>query len=238
LIQRELILARKEKPVVISMGHLAASGGYWIATYGDRIFAEPNTITGSIGVYGLLPNIQKLANEHGITWDGIQTAKLSGMTTMTRPKSIVELAKIQELVDDVYDQFLDRVSVSRGISKSRVNDIAQGRVWSGRQALNIGLVDELGGMRDAINCAAKLAKIDGDYKISTIDGDYKISTFAEPKTLLESIICGDEGHALSESRSGLLGELYSRFDSIVGNIQALNDPRGIYVRILFDTYFR
>jgi len=232
LIQRELILARKEKPVVVSMGHLAASGGYWISTYADRIFAEPNTITGSIGVYGLLPNIKKLANNHGVTWDGVQTSKLSGITTITRPKSVVELAKIQEMVDGVYDQFLDRVSASRGISKDLVSNIAQGRVWSGRQALKIGLVDELGGMQDAISYAAKLAKI---------DGDYNINMFSETRTPLERIfrlLCDEESHAFSESNCGLLGELCSHFDGIIGNIQALNDPYGVYVRMPFDAYFR
>jgi protease-4 len=232
LIQREIILARKVKPVVISMGSFAASGGYWISTYGDRIFAEPNTITGSIGVYGLFPNIKKLAGKHGVAWDSVQTSKLSGMTTITRPKSTIELAKIQELVDDVYDKFLDRVSISRGIDKDRVNEIAQGRVWSGRQALKIGLVDELGGIRDAVNYAAKLAKI---------DGDYKINMFAEPRTPLERIIrmlCGEESHAFSESRGGFIGDVCSRFDNFTATMQALNDPHGVYVRMPLDVHFK
>ena len=95
------------------MGHLAASGGYWISTYGDHIFAEPNTITGSIGVFGLLPNVKKLANEHGITWDEVSTSKLANPMTLTRPKTEFELARIQSVVDHIYDQFLSKVSESR-----------------------------------------------------------------------------------------------------------------------------
>lgn len=231
LIKREIILAREKKPVVVSMGHLAASGGYMISTYGHRIFAEPNTITGSIGVFGFFPNIQKLAKKHGVTWDGIKTSKLSGMFTRTRPRSVVELARIQELVDDNYDQFLDDVSASRNISKEQVHDIAQGRVWSGRQALNVGLVDELGGMRDAINYAAKMAKI---------DGDYSINMFTEPRTPLDDIVglLSDEDDALSESKGGVFEEVYSYFASFLDNVQALNDPRGIYARMPFDAHFR
>src|ERR1035438_10432650 len=113
LIQREVVLTKAVKPVVVSMGQLAASGGYWISTYGNRIFAEPTTITGSIGVFGLRPNVKKLANEHGITWDSVQTAKLANPMTFTRPKNDLELNRIQGLVDHIYAQFIAKVAESR-----------------------------------------------------------------------------------------------------------------------------
>ena len=231
LIQREVILARKEKPVVVSMGYLAASGGYWISTYGDRIFAEPNSITGSIGVYGLLPSIQKLAAEHGVNWDTVQTSKLADLTTITRAKSPAELARVQSMVDDIYDQFLARVSVSRKMSRDQVNEIAQGRVWSGRQAQKLGLVDELGGIQDAVRYAAKQAKIEGDYRV---DGP------SEPRSLAERLfrlLNGSDEHGLGESK-GPAAELRSRFEQVLGSLQALNDPRGVYARMPFELNLR
>jgi protease-4 len=224
-------MARAVKPVVVSMGYLAASGGYWISTYGDRIFAEPNTITGSIGVYGLLPNIQKLAAEHGVSWDSIQTSKLADLTTITRPKSPAELARVQAMVDDIYDQFLTRVSVSRKMTKDQVNEIAQGRVWSGRQAQKLGLVDELGGLQDAVRYAAKRAKIEGDFRL---DGP------SEPRSMVERLfrmLNGSDDHGFSES-TGPAAELRSRFEQVLGSLQSLNDPRGVYARMPFDLNLR
>ena len=231
VIQREVIMARKVKPVVVSMGHLAASGGYWISTYGDRIFAEPNTITGSIGVYGLLPNIQKLAAEHGVSWDRIQTSKLADPTTLARPKTEAELGRIQVVVDDIYEQFLARVSTSRRMTRDQVHEIAQGRVWSGRQAQKLGLVDELGGIQDAVRFAAKQAKIEGDYRV---DGP------AEPRSLPERLfrmLNGGDDSGLSESR-GAAAQLRGRFEEALGGLQALNDPRGVYARMPFDLNLR
>jgi protease-4 len=227
LIQREVIMTRKVKPVVVSMGYLAASGGYWISTYGDRIFAEPNTITGSIGVYGLLPNIQKLAAEHGVSWDRIQTSRLADPTSIARPKSEVELARIQTVVDDIYDQFLTRVADSRKLGKDRVNEIAQGRVWSGLQAQKLGLVDELGGIQDAVRDAAKRAKIETDYRV---DGP------GEPRSLAERLfrlLNSSDDHGLSESR-GPAADLRGRLEQVLGGLQALNDPRGVYARMPFE----
>jgi len=232
LIQREVILARKEKPLVVSMGHLAASGGYWISTYGDRIFAEPNTITGSIGVFGLLPNVQKLANDHGVGWDTVQTSRMADLTTVTRPKSDAELARVQALVDAIYDQFLAKVSASRGMTRNQVEAIAQGRVWSGRQAMKVGLVDEMGGLQDAIRYAAKRAKIEDDYRVDAP---------LEPRSPLERVlrlVGGGEDHGISESRIGPGAELRGQFERLLGTIQALNDPRGVYARLPFDLNIR
>jgi protease-4 len=231
LIQREVIMTRKVKPVVVSMGYLAASGGYWISTYGDRIFAEPNSITGSIGVYGLLPNIQKLAAEHGVSWDRIQTSRLADPTSIARPKSAVELARIQTVVDDIYDQFLTRVADSRRMTKDQVNEIAQGRVWSGRQAQKLGLVDELGGIQDAVRDAAKRARIQADYRV---DGP------GEPRSLAERLfrmLNSSDDRGLSESR-GPSSDLRSRFEQALDSLRGLNDPRGVYARMPFEMNLR
>ena len=231
LIQREVILARKDKPVVVSMGYLAASGGYWISAYGDRIFAEPNTITGSIGVFGLLPNVQKLANEHGITWDSVQTAKLANPLTITRPKTDGELARVQAIVDDIYGRFLDKVAEGRKMKREQVDEIAQGRVWSGRQALKLGLVDELGGLEDAIRHAAKLARIEGDYHVDAP---------GEPRSALEKLLkaFGGDKAPYSHAQAGPADAVRLELQRALGTIQALNDPQGIYARLPFDLSLR
>jgi len=226
LIQREVILTKKVKPVVVSMGHLAASGGYWISTYGDRIFAEPATITGSIGVFGMLPNVKQLANDHGITWDSVQTAKLANPMTLTRPKTDFELARIQGIVDHIYDQFIAKVADSRKLKKETVQEIAQGRVWSGQEALKLGLVDEIGGLDAAVKYAAKMAKVENDY--------YVAGPEQEPdafKELLRSIIQG-KPHKLAKAGpvDVLVGDLKRQFEML----SSLNDPQGVYARLPFD----
>jgi protease-4 len=228
LIQREVILARKAKPVVVSMGHLAASGGYWISTFGDRIFAEPTSITGSIGVFGLLPNIRKLANDHGVTFDRLQTSRLAGVESLARPKSAEELARIQEMVDLDYAQFLDRVAASRHMTRERVDAIAQGRVWSGRRALQLGLVDELGGIQAAIRYAARKARIEGDYRVDSP---------GEPRSTLERLLrmlSDGEDRGVTLARTGPAAQLRGRLERILDQFQACDDPRGVYARLPFD----
>ena len=227
LIQREVILTSKVKPVVISMGSLAASGGYWIATYGDRIFAEPTTITGSIGVFGMLPNVKKLANEHGITWDSVQTSKMANPFTLARPKSEAELARVQQLVDVIYDQFLAKVSESRKLSRDKVQEIAQGRVWSGSEALKLGLVDEIGGLRDAVRFAAQKAGIEKDYRMD-MPGPKKTPA----QRLLEAL--GKEDHPTTGLIRGPFGQLASEIQRQIKVLGALNDPQGVYARMPVD----
>ncbi|MGH7995698.1 MAG: signal peptide peptidase SppA, partial [Opitutaceae bacterium] len=129
-IQHEVQLARRVKPVVVSMGSYAASGGYWISIYGTRIFAEPMTITGSIGVFGMTFDIQKLAANFGITFDRVKTGKFADAMTITRPKTPEEMAHLQAMVDWIYNQFVDKVAQGRNLPVARVREIAQGRVWS------------------------------------------------------------------------------------------------------------
>ncbi len=163
IIWREVELARASKPVVVSMGDVAASGGYYIACAADRIWAEPNTITGSIGVFGIVPNMKGFFNEKlGITFDGVQTHKYAGMFTTTRPLTGEEKGVIQGYVDRFYDNFKQRVADGRKLTVAQVDSIGQGRVWTGVDAQRIGLVDELGGLEAAIADAAQRAGLEKD----------------------------------------------------------------------------
>ncbi len=228
LIQRELVLARKDKPVVVSMGHLAASGGYWISTYADRIFAEPTTITGSIGVFGLLPNVKSLANEHGITWDGVQTAKLANSLTISRPKTDAELQRAQVMVDWIYDLFVTKVAESRKLTREQVQEIAQGRVWSGAAAIRIGLVDEIGSLQDAVAYAARKAKVESDYRL---EGP------AEPRTAVEKVLKALGGGKRQYTRSSA-DSLQGQVRHVISGLEAFTDPRGIYARMPYDLAIR
>ena len=226
LIQREVVLTKKVKPLVVSMGHLAASGGYWISTYGDRIFAEPSTITGSIGVFGLLPNIKKLANEHGITWDSVQTAKLANPMTLTRPKNDFELNRIQGLVDHIYEQFITKVADSRKMKKEAVHEIAQGRVWSGQEAVKLGLVDEIGGLGAAVKYAAKMAKAENDFSV--------VGPEHEPDAIKDLLKSLGQGKPRKLAKPGPVDILTESFMAQMERLAALNDPQGIYTRMPFE----
>jgi len=166
IIWREVQLTSEVKPVVISMGNLAASGGYYISCAADYIFAQPNTITGSIGVFGMIPNIQGLMNDKlGITVDGVKTNHSSDFGSIMRPFTPEEGAFIQKQIEDFYEVFIGRVADGRGITTADVDSIGQGRVWSGINAIEIGLVDEIGGLDDAVKKAVSLADLGDDYRI-------------------------------------------------------------------------
>ncbi len=159
-IWREVKLTNLKKKVIVSMGDVAASGGYYISAPAHRIFAEPSTITGSIGVFGMIPYTGRMfENKLGVTFDRVSTNKHESLT-MNRKLTPEELNIIQGEVDEIYDDFLSRVAEGRNMTKEKVNVIARGRVWAGSDALRIGLVDELGGLEDAIQYAAKVAGID------------------------------------------------------------------------------
>jgi protease-4 len=162
---RQALLAAKAKklPVVVSMANVAASGGYWIATPADRIFAEPDTITGSIGVFGILPSFEQTLAKAGITTDGIKTTPLSGQPDILGGVNDEFNQLAQASVEDIYARFTGLVAKSRKQPLAKVQEIAEGRVWAGGTARQIGLVDQFGGLPDAIAAAAKLAKVDGDY---------------------------------------------------------------------------
>lgn len=180
VIWREVVLAKETKPVIVSMGDLAASGGYYISCAADRIFSQPNTITGSIGVFGMIPNIgPMMENKLGITFDRAETNSHS-VLSLSKALSEKEKSIIQKGVDEIYNDFITKVANGRdGLKVEDVDEIGQGRVWSGTDALRIGLVDELGGIEDAINYAAKKAGIEkSEIKTKSLP-EYKTDEFLE-----------------------------------------------------------
>ncbi|NEU08109.1 signal peptide peptidase SppA [Flavihumibacter sp. R14] len=165
VIWREVVLTKKVKPIIVSMGDVAASGGYYIACAADTIYAQPNTITGSIGVFGIIPNMKNFFNNKlGVTFDGVKTGQYADLGTVSRPLTDAERAIIQNEVNKIYSGFTQKVANGRKKSQAYIDSIGQGRVWSGTEALNNGLVDKLGNINDAISSAAKKAKLK-DYKV-------------------------------------------------------------------------
>lgn len=163
-IWREMKLAADEKTVIVSIGDVAASGGYYISAPADKIVAQPNSITGSIGVFGIIPNFGELMNEKlGITTDVVKTNENSDLLTLTRPLTRFERQMLQENVEESYDIFISHVAEGRNLTKAEVDTIGQGRVWSGENALEIGLIDAFGGLDDAIAMAADIQGLD-DYR--------------------------------------------------------------------------
>ncbi len=165
IMLRELQLTAQEKPLIVSMGNVAASGGYWIATAAEKIFAEKSTITGSIGVFGVLFNLQEIANNNGINYDVVKTGKFADLNVGLRPKTKAELNIYQKNIDKFYDLFLEKVAKARNIPTEKVAEIAQGRVWSGKDAQTIGLVDEIGGLDAAIKYAVNKLGLADDWEI-------------------------------------------------------------------------
>lgn len=229
-ILREVRLISQNKPVVVSMGTVAASGGYWISTSCDRIFAEPTTITGSIGVFGLFLNFQGLANDRlGLTFDTVKTGRFADAGTATRPKTDAELAIFQSSVDWVYDQFLTKVTDGRQLERATVEAIAQGRVWSGREALRLKLVDELGGLGDAVKYAATRAGL-GE--------DFRVAEYPRKKQFAEAITDLIEGRHREQALSGPVGLLIREATEELRSLNRFNDPRGLYARLPFELSLR
>jgi protease-4 len=226
-ILREVRLTRQKKPIIVSMGDYAASGGYWIATGANHIFAEPNTITGSIGVFGLQLNVQKLANTNGITWDVVKTGRYADSTTVSRPKTPQELAIAQKSVNQIYNQFLNKVAESRKLPKQKVAQIAQGRVWSGQDAKQLGLVDEIGGIDDAIKYAAKQAKLGENWELEEYP---KVRSFE--KRILEKLTSEDS--AENRKPSDPLSAEFLKLKADLSILKGMNDPMGIYARLPFN----
>jgi protease-4 len=179
VIRREVELAAKEKPVIVSMGNYAASGGYWISSSSDYIFADPNTLTGSIGVFGTVPNLKGFMNDKlGLTFDEVKTNENSDFGSLTKPLSPYQLKMMQKHVTETYDDFITLVSETRNLRKTFVDSIGQGRVWSGSDAIKIGLVDELGGIEQAIAFAAEKAGLES----------YSIKEFPKQEDMFESLL--------------------------------------------------
>jgi protease-4 len=206
------------------MGNYAASGGYWISTFGDRIFAETNTLTGSIGVFGIFFDVQKLANTYGITFDVAKTGNYADFDTISRPKTPQELQIAQARVDDLYAKFLDKVSRGRNIPIDQLQLIAQGRVWAGSEALNLHLVDEIGGLQKAIDYAADRAKLGTSYELREVP---KQVTFTE--TL--SVLLSNQEPPVEDIKPDLFTRQLVKMKSDLRTLQEFNDPLGIYARL-------
>jgi len=224
-ILNELRRFKSDRPVIVSMGTVAASGGYFISMAARRILAEPSTITGSIGVFGLGLNVKKLANDHGITFDAIQTGALADLGTVSRAMTPEERAVFQSLVDHIYDEFVQRVARCRTLTTNRVDEIAQGRVWSGADALKIGLVDEMGGLEQAITVAAKEAKL---------GPNYSVIEFPKKKSLAEELSEAFSGGQRPLARHDLGSRAAEKVLESWRWLSSFDDPHGIYARLPFD----
>ncbi|MFT5519552.1 MAG: protease-4, partial [Enterobacterales bacterium] len=237
IIRREVIRTREAgKPVVISMGSYAASGGYWISASADEIWASPTTITGSIGVFGMLPTFEKPLEQVGINRDGVGTTRLSGAFDAGRPLREDVAKAIQGSIEYYYDRFLTIVSEGRNMSKDEVNAIAQGRVWSGKAARENGLVDELGGLSDAIESAASRA---GLISYETKYIELKLTeTEKFIKNLVESSILTsyfDNDNTVYSTQNMMLSPavlLMQQLQTSYQNIVKMNDPQNLYVHCL------
>ncbi|HBN02746.1 MAG TPA: signal peptide peptidase SppA [Bacteroidetes bacterium] len=203
IIWREAKLLSAAKPLIVSMSDVAASGGYYIATPARKIVAEPTTITGSIGVFGLIPNAQKLLNDKlGIEFEYVGTGKHSDIGRIDRDMTLEEREYIESIIDKIYDTFLSRVAEGRKMTKEQVHEVAQGRVWTGVMAKEVGLVDELGGLEKAIEIAAKEANIT----------EYKLKEYPKVKDQLELIVNKMSGNTSFQSKVKEMAK-YTGFES-------------------------
>jgi len=222
LIWRELEITKKEKPLVVSMGNLAASGGYYIACNANKILAEPTTITGSIGVFGMIPNVSTLAGRMGINAEQVGTNKQSLGYSAFEPMSDEFHKVVKESIEDIYSTFVNRVSKGRNMTFSQVDSIAQGRVWTGVEALENGLVDQLGSLDDAVEVAAELAEV-SDYRITNYPRykkDFKdaFKPFSFAKVSKENLLKEELGH-----------EYYT----IYKNLKQFSELKGVQARMPF-----
>lgn len=213
VIRREVELAKAEKPFIISMGNYAASGGYWISSEGDYIFADPTTLTGSIGVFGTFPNAKKFLNETvGLTFDVAKTNKNADFGSITEPLTDYQKAMLQKYVGKTYNDFTALVARTRGLRQSYVDSIGQGRVWTGADALELGLVDELGGLDKAIEYAANKANLK----------DYSIKNYPKQKDLMETLLSGNLTEPYTKSLiKKRLGSNYTYIETFE-NVSRLN----------------
>jgi len=203
----------KGKPVVVSMGRYAASGGYYIACYADTIFAQPTTLTGSIGVFSLLPNFGRfLDNKIGITFDTVRTTEASTYFTGVYGLGEGEKQLMQRLTDDIYADFLSKVSEGRGLDIEKVRELAQGRIWTGRKAMELGLVDQLGSTREALACASAMAGLDS----------YRVDEYPKIKDPLQRLLAKITGE---EDATGTL--LRQELGEMYGYYQTLRTLRGL-----------
>ena len=225
IIGHELDLAKEVKPVIVSMGNYAASGGYWISAKADYIFADPTTLTGSIGVFGTFPNMKGFLNDKiGLTFDVAKTNENADFGSVTQPLTEFQYNKLQEMVVMTYNDFTGRVAEGRGLRQSYVDSIGQGRVWAGADAIGLGLVDQLGDMEDAIVYAAEKANLADDYKVTEWPKQKDFFT-----RLMESIN-DSESDKLDAAVKQKMGVYYE----YVKALENLGNNTGIQARMPFD----
>jgi protease-4 len=221
LIWREVTLAKKQKPFIISMGNVAASGGYYISCVADTIVAEPNTITGSIGVFGILPNFKNFFKDKlGITFDRVNTGKFSDLFNISRPLTNEEKIIFQSAIDKIYKSFVQKVASGRKKTFNDISNIAQGRIWTGLQAKEIGLVDEIGGLKDAIKIAADMAKVK----------QYSLVEYPAQKNLIRTIFEDFSADAQLSILKMKLGENFIFYNQL----QKYKNLKGIQARLPVD----
>ncbi len=221
IILREVNLAKEEKPVVVSMGNLAASGGYYISCGADKIFASPATITGSIGVFGVIPNLEKFFNNKmGITFDGVKTNENADFISATKPLTKYQHDLIQMEIERVYSTFLKHVAKGRNMTTEQVDEIGQGRVWSGSDALKIGLVDEFGGLDEALEEAKDLANLE----------DYRIVELPKQKEPIQQVMDDLMGKTRIKLLQNELGGNYKYYQFL----KEVENMNGIQARLPFE----
>ena len=228
VVAREVgLLKQNGIPVVVSLGDVAASGGYYIAARGNRILANPVTITGSIGVFGLHFNYQELAKKINLGTDGVKTSRYADLFSSHRAATVDEMAIVQKIVDQVYEDFLSVVSEGRKLELGQVNEIAQGRVWLGVNAKEIGLVDKMGGLLDAIDLAKELAKKPYASIIQVP------SLHSGRESILQKLLSEEDNEnpvfVKSKFNDPALQILKSHM-KILNRVKNLNDPKGVYLR--------
>lgn len=216
---------KKEKPVVVSMGDMAASGGYYISCNASKIIAQPTTITGSIGIFGMFPNFKGTSEKLGLNFDAVKTHRFSDFGNVTRPMDDSEKSMLQAYIDRGYDTFLTRCADGRNIPKDTLEKYAEGRVWTGNQALKIGLVDELGNLLTAIEAAAELADL-GE--------DYLVYEYPKKRTFIEEFLNRGKEDLAAQTLKEYLGESYNLFMTI----KNMKDEDFIQARIPYDLNIR
>ncbi|MCK4638650.1 MAG: signal peptide peptidase SppA, partial [Bacteroidales bacterium] len=221
IIWREVVLAKKEKPVIVSMGNVAASGGYWISCAADKIIADPTTITGSIGVFGIIPNFKNFFKDKlGITFDNVKTNENADFIPVVRPLTSYQKSVIQNEVERIYKTFLEHVSKGRNLTIAQVDSIGQGRIWSGVDAKRIGLIDDLGGLEKAVDLAAEMAELT-EYR--TIE----LPIIKDPfQKLFEELVSGAKTSYIKKE----LGKNYTYYKYL----KSISEMDGVQARLPFE----
>ena len=221
VILREVLLAKAEKPIVASFGDVAASGGYYIACGADKIVASPSTITGSIGVISMIPNMQKFFNNKlGITFDEVKTNEFSDFIPFNRPMNAQEIKIMERMTDNIYEVFITHVANGRNMTIEEVDEVGQGRIWIGTDALEIGLVDQLGGLQDAIDLAAQLAGLE----------EWRVTELPEQEDFFTMLMEDLQGVSVKKAIQTEMGEYYNYYQYL----KNASTFQGIQARMPFE----